>query len=159
MRVDMRPLESGATGMSMCLAVTVSIMACLTGCAVRSGWGMTASMDLSGGLHGVDSISAKVQAMHQVGVKHVILAPLGYDPLLLSGRLPRAVQLHFCTTVTEALLLCLEPHPENGAEGGAVPGQLLRQDCFLVSLLLTVDMVLLTMVEVAMMPRRFSIMW
>jgi hypothetical protein len=106
MRVDVLPMEGETTGMSMAMAVAASMVSCLTGCGVRRGLGVSASLDISGRLWAVDGLGPKSDAMKEIGIKRILFPPRSENILEVTG-----LEMKVCREGMEAIMLLLEPHP------------------------------------------------
>jgi ATP-dependent Lon protease len=99
-------MEGETTGMSMATAVAASMVSCLTGCGVRRGLGVSASMDISGRLWAVDGLGPKSAALKAIGIKRILFPPRSENILEVTG-----LEMKVCREGMEAIMLLLEPHP------------------------------------------------
>lgn len=112
MLIEAQPLSQPKRGMSMTLALALSMVSCLTGCPARKRVGVTGSMDISGRLWDVDAVTSKAVAMQEAGVKTVIVAFGSKHDSLVSG-----LKYEVCKHIFEALPLALEPHDQGPPAG------------------------------------------
>ena len=101
------PKEGASAGVTMAAAL---VSAC-TGRPLRAGLAMTGEITLSGDVLPVGSIRDKVLAAHRCGLTRVLLPEQNRQDVdeKLGADLPRALEVHYVTTMDGLLDLALRP--------------------------------------------------
>lgn len=98
-------------GPSAGITVATALASLLSGRKVKTGWAMTGELTLSGLVMPVGGIKEKVLAARRQGIEHVILPKDNQVNVAedLKAEQLDGLEIHYATTVEEALNLALEP--------------------------------------------------